>query len=315
MEKPVLGISRCLLGENVRYNGGHKRDNYLCNELGKYVKWYSVCPEVDCGMPIPREPMHLRGDEKSQRLITNNTGIDKTVQMQEWIAPALAEIEKQKLCGFIFKSKSPSSGMERVKVFNDQGVPRKIGSGLFAAAFMKHFPHLPVEEEGRLHDPVLRENFIERVFTVYRWQQMLENGFTPAALVEFHTAHKYLLMSHSPESLRKLGQICADCSGPKIDSAAENYFTELISTLTQIATVKKNVNVMMHLLGYFKEDLETDEKQEMLEVIENYHQGLSPRIVPITLLKHFIRKYKKDYLQRQLYLNPHPSELKLMNHI
>ena len=173
MEKIKLGISTCLLGETVRYDGRHKLDRFLMNTLGQYVEYVPVCPEVECGLGVPRESMHLEGDPDSPRLVTTRTKQDMTDRMVQWARKRVVELEKEDLCGFIFKSNSPSSGMERVRVYNEKGMPVKKGIGIFAGIFMDRFPLLPAEEEGRLHDPELRENFIERIFTLKQWREVL----------------------------------------------------------------------------------------------------------------------------------------------
>ena len=198
MEKVRLGISKCLLGEPVRYDGGHKLDRFLRDTLGQYVDYVPVCPEVECGLGVPREAMHLEGDPEAPRLITTRTKRDITDQMLTWARQRVVELEREELCGFIFKSNSPSSGMERVKIYDRTGMPRKIGTGLFAGIFMKHFPSIPVEEEGRLHDPALRESFIERIFVLKRWREMVEQGRKMNLLVDFHTRHKLLDYGSQP---------------------------------------------------------------------------------------------------------------------
>ncbi len=209
MGKIRIGISTCLLGENVRYNGGHALDRFLRDTLGKYVDYVPVCPEVECGFGIPRETFRLMGDPKQPRLVTSLTGVDHTDRMEAWARKRVDELENEDLCGFIFKSDSPSSGMERVKVYDDKGVPRKIGVGVFARIFMEHFPLIPVEEDGRLHDPILRENFIDRIFTYRRYREIMEKKKRIRSLVDFHTRNKLLLMAHSPKHLKQMGYLVA----------------------------------------------------------------------------------------------------------
>lgn len=314
-EKIRLGVSACLLGEKVRFDGGHKLDHFLTGTLGRFVEYVPVCPEVEMGLPTPRETLRLVGEADAQRLVFSKSGEDVTERMQAWAKTRVAELEKEDLCGFVFKAKSPSSGMERVKLYDRNGVPNKQGVGLFARAFMEHFPLLPVEEDGRLHDPRLRENFIETIFVLKRWREALALGVKRRVLVDFHTRHKLLLLSHSPEIYRQLGKLVAAGAGGEEQVLFESYLALLIKGLRLQATVAKHVNVLQHVLGYFKKQLSSDEKQETLQVIEDYRTLRIPLIVPITLLNHFVRKYDQPYLQQQVYLNPHPLELQLRNHV
>jgi len=315
MEKIRLGISACLLGQQVRYDGGHKRDTFLTGTLAEYVDYVPVCPEVEIGLPTPREALRLVGDSDNPRLITQKTGIDYTERMQDWAAVRLQALEKEELCGFIFKSRSPSSGMERVKVYGKAGgMPAKTGVGVFARAFMEHFPLLPVEEEGRMHDHRLRENFIECIFAFQRWRELLQQDKTPRGLIGFHTRHKLQLLSHSPEIYRRLGKLVAAVKEYPVDELFELYQQDFIRAMRLKTTVKKNVNVLQHMLGYFKRDLSGDEKQECLQYIDRYAKQLVPLLVPLTLIDHYVRKYDQNYLQQQTYLFPAPLELKLRNH-
>ena len=315
MEKIKLGISTCLLGENVRYDGGHKLDRFLTDTLGEYVAYVPVCPEVECGLPIPRESMHLEGDPESPRLVTSRTKQDLTDRMVNWAKKRVLELEKEGLCGFIFKSDSPSSGMERVRVYNEKGMPVKKGVGMFARIFMEHYPLLPVEDEGRLHDPKLRENFIERIFILKRWREVLAKKESRGNLVDFHTQHKLLILSHSPKHYQIMGRLVAKAKVIPLKDLFQQYQAILMEALQLKTTPKKNANVLMHMMGYFKEQLSSAEKQELLEVIDNYRQELIPLIVPMTLISHYVRKYDEPYLKQQVYLNPHPLELQLRNHV
>jgi uncharacterized protein YbgA (DUF1722 family)/uncharacterized protein YbbK (DUF523 family) len=315
-EKIKLGISSCLLGEAVRYDGQHKLDRWLRDILGKYATYCPVCPEVECGFPVPRESFRLVGNPAHPRLVTRKTQKDCTDIMKRWAAQRLHELEKENLDGFIFKSKSPSSGMERVKVYPENGgPPLKKGSGIFAGLFMEHFPLLPVEEDGRLHDEGLRENFIERLFVMQRWQHMQEKASTRGGLVAFHTQHKMLIMAHSPQHYRTLGKLTANMKGRRLKSVQDEYLAILMPALQRRATPRKNTNVLHHIMGYFKQQLSSDEKQELIEVIESYHRGNIPLIVPVTLINHYTRKYRQPYLCSQYYLHPHPIELQLRNHV
>lgn len=314
-EKIRLGISACLLGENVRYDGGHKLDRFLTDTLGQYVEYIPVCPEVECGLPVPREAMHLEGDPESPRLVTLRTEQDMTERMVSWAKKRVVDLEKEGLCGFIFKSDSPSSGMERIRVYNEKDMPVKKGVGMFARIFMDHFPLLPVEDEGRLHDPKLRENFVERIFTLKRWREVLAKKESRGNLVDFHTQHKMLILSHSPKHYQIMGKLVAQAKDISLKNLYRQYQNIFMEALQLKTTPKKNANVLMHLMGYFKDGLSSDEKKELLDVIENYRQEYIPLIVPITLINHYVRKYKQPYLKQQVYLNPHPLELQLRNHI
>lgn len=308
-----LGVSTCLLGENVRYDGGHQLDRFITDTLGRYVTFVPVCPEVECGMSIPREALRLVGEVDHPRLITRQTGVDYTDQMVEWGRKRVRDLEKEDLCGFIFKSKSPSSGMERVKVFSESGMPVKQGVGIFARIFMDHFPLLPVEEDGRLHDPKLRETFIETIFVYKRLRELLSQEPSRGALVDFHTRHKLLILSHSPDHYQRMGRLVAQAPEP-LDQLYQDYRELLVEALREKTTRKKNINVLQHMMGYFKNDLTADEKQEILEILDHYRNDSVPLIVPITLMNHYVRKYDQAYLKEQYYLHPHPIELKLRNH-
>ena len=311
MEKIRLGISSCLLGANVRYDGGHQLDRYLRDTLGRFVDYVPVCPEVEMGLPIPRPTLRLVGEPGAQRLVFSSTGEDVTEGMTRWARKRLLELEQEKLCGFIFKGRSPSSGMARVKLYDRNGSPNKNGVGLFAGLFMEHFPLLPVEEDGRLHDPRLKENFIEAIFTFQRWRQMLERNPAAAQLVAFHAQHKFLLMSHNVEVARQMGKLVARAGDLPAKELFSDYQQLLMKSVRQLPSVAKHVNVLQHLVGYFKKSLDADEKQEMLELIEQYRKGQVPINIPITLINHFVRKYRPPYLEEQYYLHPHPMQLHL----
>jgi uncharacterized protein YbgA (DUF1722 family)/uncharacterized protein YbbK (DUF523 family) len=314
-ERVKLGISACLLGQDVRYDGGHKLDRFLRDTLGRYVEYVPVCPEVECGLGVPRESMRLVGDPGSPRLVTTRSGQDHTDRMVTWAHKRVSDLEEDGLCGFIFKSKSPSSGMERVKVYDKNGMPTKKGAGIFARIFMERFPLLPVEEEGRLHDPKLRENFIERIFAIKRWREVLDKNKKRGNLVDFHTRHKLLILSHSPKIHRLMGKLVASAKGMPLKDLYNQYQNLLMEALRLKATIKKHVNVLQHMMGYFKKIISPDEKKELTEIIDLYRKGYVPLIVPVTLINHYVRKYDQAYLKGQLYLNPHPIELQLRNHV
>lgn len=314
-ERVKIGISSCLLGNMVRWNGGHKLDRYLANTLGQFVEYVPVCPEVEAGFGVPRETFRLVGDPARPRLITFKSQTDHTDQMTRWAQKRVKELEKEDLCGFIFKSDSPSSGMIRVKVYSEKGMPEKKGVGLFARAYMDHFPLIPVEEDGRLHDPAIRENFIERIFTLKRWRDCLAESPGLGNLVNFHTRHKLLILSHSQKHYSLMGKLIADGKKMPLKDLYNRYEQFLMEALALKTTVKKQSNVLQHLMGYFKKFLTADEKQELLEVFEQYGQEFIPLIVPLSLINHYVRKYDQPYLKIQTYLNPHPVELKLRTHV
>jgi len=309
-----MGVSACLLGRPVRYDGGHKHDRYITDILGEYLEFVPVCPEVEAGFPIPREAFRLVGDPQNPRLVTSRSHVDHTERMVAWAEKRVRELEKEDLCGFIFKRGSPSSGLSRVKVYNPKSMAEKKGVGIFARAFTRHFPLLPVEEEGRLNDPKLREMFIEQIFTLKRWREALARPANVSHLVDFHSRHKLLILAHSPAHAALMGKWVAGGRKMPIEDVYAEYEKLLLEALRLKTTLKKNMNVLQHIMGYFKKQLTADEKQELLEVLDQYRREYVPLIVPITLLNHYIRKYDQPYLKQQLYLNPHPIALKLRNH-
>ncbi|MGA3083727.1 MAG: DUF523 and DUF1722 domain-containing protein [Thermodesulfobacteriota bacterium] len=314
-DKIKIGVSRCLLGDKVRYDGGHKWDRFITDTLEIYLEFVPVCPEVECGLGVPREAMHLIGDPQNPRLFTRRTKIDHTDKMKAYARKRIAELEKEDLCGFIFKSGSPSSGMERVKVYGAKGDPVKTGVGLFAREFITRFPLLPVEDDGRLHDLQLRENFIERIFTLKRWREVRAQKAGLKPLIDFHTRHKCLILSHSRKHYQQMGQLVARTDPMPLKERVDTYQTLFLEALRIKTTPKKHRDVLLHMMGFFKKELSTDEKQELLEIIDHYKNGLIPLIVPITLILHYVRKYDQPYLKNQVYLEPHPLELKLRNHV
>jgi uncharacterized protein YbgA (DUF1722 family)/uncharacterized protein YbbK (DUF523 family) len=290
-------------------------DRYLTRTLGQFVDYVPVCPEVEAGFGVPRESMRLVGDPENPRLITFKTKTDQTDRMLGWARQRVKELEKEELHGFIFKSDSPSSGMIRVKVYTEKGMPVKKGVGMFAREFMAHFPLIPAEDEGRLHDPNIRENFIERIFALRRWRQTVDNGRNMGNLVDFHTRNKLLILSHSPKHYKVMGKLVAEGKQMPLKELYDQYETALMDALTLKTTPKKNLNVLQHLMGYFKKQLSKDEKQELLDVFDRYRREFVPLVVPLTLINHFVRKYDQPYLKLQTYLNPHPVELKLRTHV
>lgn len=314
MDRIRLGVSACLLGQAVRYDGQHKHDHYITDTLGQYIDFVGVCPEAECGLGIPREAMRLIGDAEQPRLVTIRSRIDHTERMQAWIAPRLRDLEGENLCGFIFKARSPSSGMAAVKVYSEAGHPVGKAPGLFARAFMERFPNLPCEEEGRLNDVDLRENFIERVFTLWRFRQMVAEGVTVSALMGFHARNKLLIQSHHETLMREMGRELAALSAGEAAAYAPLYEAKLMQALKARATVRKHTNILQHMLGYLRDCADEADRQGVAEVIADYHRGVVPLIVPVTLLRHFVFKHRIPYLMEQYYLSPHPLELKLRNH-
>jgi uncharacterized protein YbgA (DUF1722 family)/uncharacterized protein YbbK (DUF523 family) len=310
-----LGISRCLLGDEVRFDGGHKRDSFLTDVFGRYVEWVPVCPEVEAGLGTPREAMRLVGDPQNPRLVTIKSGTDHTHALETLTTNRIVQLMELDLSGYVFKKGSPSCGIERVRIYNEKGMPNRNGVGLFARAFIEQFPLIPVEEEGRLCEPTLRENFIERVFCYRRWQNLVQNGVTRQSLVQFHTIHKYLLLAHSPQQYEVLGRLVGQAHQHRSKDLIHRYGELFMKALAVKATVRKHVNVLQHILGYFKERLGAHEKAELLDVIGDYHQELTPLVVPLTLIKHYVKIFDVGYILDQVYLNPHPKELMLRNHV
>ncbi len=314
-ERPIrLGVSSCLLGQAVRYDGGHKRDRFATDVLGGFVEWVPVCPELEAGLGVPRPPMRLVRDAGGVRLVEIASGRDHTRALSRFAAHRLRGLRALELCGYVLKKDSPSCGMTRVKVYDAHTVPKRDGAGIYARALREAFPHLPVEEEGRLHDPVLRENFIERVFAYARLRELFHGRWSRSRVVAFHTAHKLQLMAHSPDAYRALGRRVAAVAQTSRASFREHYTAEFMAALARTATRGRNANVLQHCAGYFKRDLDTASRAELSGVIDDYRRGLVPLVVPVTLIRHHTRGLAVGYLAGQTYLEPHPKELMLRNH-
>jgi len=313
-DKIPVGVSSCLLGERVRYDGGHKGHSYITRTLGEYFEFYPFCPELRIGLGIPRKPIRLaRGADKEVICVEiNDPSKDYTDSLRHCANEQQAW--HSKLCGYILKKDSPSCGMERVKIWSD-AMPVREGVGIYAQQMMQNFPYLPVEEEGRLGDAVLRENFIQRVFVMRRWYQLQEEGLSLAALIDFHARHKLILMSHDQNRYRELGRFVAGITRDTLEESAGQYLLLLMEALKIRATRKNHVNVLQHIQGYLKNYLDPDDKQELRQTIENYRMGQLPLIVPITLLNHFFRKHPDDYIANSWYMQPYPAELCLQNTI
>lgn len=308
----AVGVSSCLLGEKVRYDGGHKRDSFVADQLARYFHFHPFCPEVACGMPIPRDAIRLHGSPETPQVVRVKDHIAVTGLLSTWIERALPDIVSQDLRGFIFKKNSPSCGLYRMKVYQDKGPPLTSGRGLFAQALVQALPDLPVEEEGRLTDAVLRENFVEQVFAYDALKTFMASFPDRGALVAFHTSQKLLLMAHSPDHYRRLGVLVA--GREPLKQVLASYPSLFMEGMRKIATAAKQTNVLMHCMGYFKKELQGWEKEELLEVIHRYRCGQLPLVVPLTLLNHYVRKYDQRYLAGQRYFAPHPDELMLRNH-
>jgi uncharacterized protein YbgA (DUF1722 family)/uncharacterized protein YbbK (DUF523 family) len=309
-----IGISSCLLGQEVRYDGGHKKDSLVTGALSHFMTFVPVCPEVESGMPVPRPPVRLVRLGSRIRLVDPKHGVDHTESMASWSEAKVRELSKLDLSGYILKKDSPSCGMERVKVYSSKGPGVRDGVGLFAQELLRKLPLLPVEEEGRLNDPLLRENFIERVFAYRRLRALFAARWTVGDLVRFHTAEKLLLLAHEPRSYQVLGRLVATARKHPRAEVETSYGETFTQALRVLATRGKNCNVLQHMAGYFKDRLGPGEKAELQETIADYRRGLVPLVVPITLLRHHLRKHGSPYLEGQSYLEPHPRELMLRNH-
>jgi len=311
--KIPVGISSCLLGERVRYDGGHKHDAFITGTLGKVFAFRSFCPEMEIGLGVPREPIHLVSDSGAMRCVgTHDSQLDVTDRLVHCADEQ--QFWQAEICGYIFKQGSPSCGVMEIKVFSD-GQPECSGAGIYAGRVMRNFPELPVAEEGWLGDPALRENFIERVFVFRRWQQLVAGGPDWTAVTTFHARHKYLLMSHDQESTRELGQWLAAAAAADSDTLCRAYLTRLMTILDISATREKHVNVLQHIQGYLKDRLDPADRQELIETIEQYRGDLLPLSGPITLLRHHFRCHPDDYIAQSYYVYPPPQDQALLNHL
>ena len=313
--KPKIAISACLMGAEVRFNGGHKQSDLCSRTLTEYFDFLPVCPEVAIGLGIPRQPIRLVGDaDQPEAVGTTQPDLNVTRPLAEYGEKMAAELND--ICGYIFMQKSPSCGLERVKVYHANGAPVDGGGrGIYAQAFCARHPDLPVEEAGRLNDPVLRENFLTRVFAYSDWQQLRRDGLTRRALIDFHSRYKYLLMAHHPVQYKTLGNLLGNMGHTDPEELGPRYFSELMAALKQCATRRTHSNVLQHLSGYLKRVISAEDKQEMQYVIGQYRHGIVPLVVPLTLLKHYFRQHPDPYIAQQVYLQPHPEKLSLRNAI
>ena len=313
--KIKVGISSCLLGNEVRFDGGHKHSHLCSDNLSRYFEFIPECPEVASGMSIPRKPIRQIGDINSPSVVAvHDNSIDYTDQLNTFSKNKAKQLDH--LCGYVFMQKSPSCGVFRVKVFQESGYPAaEPGRGVYAKAVMDANPLLPVEESGRLEDAVLRENFITRVYAYHNWQQLNKQGISHHTIIEFHASYKYCLMARSPTHYVELGRLLADAGKHDVDELAKRYFSLLMEKLSILATRKTHTNVLMHLQGYLKKVLSAKEKQELGNIIDQYRTNLVPLIVPITLLKHHFNNHPDPYIAKQAYLQPYPDDLSLRNAI
>ncbi|WP_107851990.1 YbgA family protein [Oceanimonas marisflavi] len=303
-----LGISGCLTGQKVRFDGGHKRSDFCTEELAKFVEFVPVCPEMAIGLGTPRPSIRLIGGE-GEVIAQTARGQDVTEALRDYGRHMAAQFEG--LSGYVLCAKSPSCGMERVRVYHESGKGNaKEGVGIYAAEIMQALPLLPCEEDGRLNDPVLRENFVTRVYALHDWQCLLHKGLTPSRLIAFHSRYKYLLMAHHRDSYQELGRLVADLSDDP-EQRADEYIHRLMQTLAHRVSRKGHTNVLQHLQGYFKRQLTPRQRQELASTIHQYREGILPLLAPITLLRHYLEEYPNDYLRQQVYLNPHPEALRL----
>ena len=309
-----IGISACLLGEEVRFDGGHKRDPFLTDVLAPHVTWVPVCPEVELGLGTPRETLRLVRSGRDLKMITTGTGVDHTEGMNQWSRKRVERLAAEDLCGYVLKKDSPSCGMEGVKIYGRAAVPERTGRGLFARALLNRFPSLPVEEEGRLSDPALRENFIERVFAYRRLKDLFVPRWTAADLVRFHTAHKMALLAHSTTTYRELGRLVADVRKIPRRELQQRYEQKFMATLARMATTRRHTNVLMHMAGHLEGLLDQVSKTELFQSIDQYRREQVTLIVPLTLIRDHARAHDVEYLESQTYLEADPRELLLSNH-
>lgn len=310
-----IGVSACLLGQPVRFDGGHKHDPFLTGLLGRFVEWVPVCPEDEAGFGTPRESMRLVRAGGEVSLVTVRSKVDLTRRMTAFARTRAAALAREELCGFVFKKDSPTCGLLRVKVYDPHGSPARTGQGLFAGAIVDACPDLPVEEEGRLSDPRLRDAFVERVFAYARLRALFNSRWTVASLVAFHSAEKLIVMAHHPAAYRSLGRLVADARSLDRADLERRYRSEFMAALGHLATPGRHANVLQHMAGYLKRQLDPASKAELHAAIDEYRRGLLPLIVPVTLLRHHVRVHEVAYLAGQHYLQPHPRELMLRNHV
>ena len=313
-ERPLIGISSCLVGQKVRYDGTAKRNSWLVDQFGKHVDYRPICPEMAIGMPTPRPPIRLVGTSEDIRVVgVDDPSVDVTGQLEDFALSTAGQL--QSISAYVFMSKSPSCGMERVKLYNAKGHAAKTGVGVYARVIMASLPNLPCEEEGRLNDPMLRENFVNRVYAYRRWQSLRAGGLVAKELIAFHARHKYMVMAHSQAAYQRLGRLLSNLKGVDLERVADAYEAEFMGALKRRVGRKRHVNALQHIQGYLKVRIDGSDKRELAESIESYRREEVPLVVPMKLLRHYFRRNPDNYIDRQWYLDPYPESLGLRNTI
>lgn len=310
MKIPV-GVSACVIGQKVRFDGGHKRASFIENTLSEIFELQAICPEVGSGMSIPRPIIRQVQTTEGIRILgSKDSNLDVTDKLQSYADSLIPSITQ--LCGYLVCAKSPTCGMERVKVYNPEGTGcTKSGTGIFTGKLMSEMPWLPVEEDGRLCNTLICENFISRVYALHDLYQNVKTPFTAKQFIDFHSRYKLMLMASSPQAYRELGQLLADIKEQDLDKLFIEYRQLFMDGLKMISSRKLHTNTLMHIQGYFKKKLNSDERQAFAELIHDYRKGEVPLMSPLTLIQHYLQKYPDEYLKQQAYLNPHPQHLKL----
>lgn len=311
MNKIKIGISACLLGEKVRYNGGHTQDRFITDTLSEFFEYQPFCPEVAIGLGVPRETMRLVKTDQGIRSIMPKTGGDYTEQLSAYADEVIPTLDQ--ISGYVLKSKSPSCGMERVKVYDEKGMPSDVkGVGIYAERLQEKMPDLPIEEEGRLHDPLLKENFIKRVFVYHEWQTLVADGITADALIKFHARHKMILILHHYGESKDLGRIIAGVTDDTAPEIADEYIAGVMQTLKRMATRRHHGQVLTRIVGTINKQLDEAQKRDILDMINEYTAGELPLSAPVRLIRHYLTAIDDPYIANQSYLQPYPDSLGLM---
>jgi len=310
-----LGVSACLMGRAVRFDGGHSRDRLLMGPAAPFAELVPICPEVEMGLGTPRPTIRLQREGELVKLVRPADGEDLTARMRAWAEQRVEQIAKMDLSGYVLKKDSPSCGMERVRVYDQNGSPGRDGRGIFAEVLMERLPLLPVEEDGRLHDAKLRENFFERAYAYDRLRKLFAEGWTRGDVVRFHSREKLLLLSHDPKSCSELGRLVAAVKSHDREEFAERYQRLFMGALAKKASPGRQINVLEHIAGYFSEKVEAPERAEIVAHLKDFRQGFVPLAVPLALLRHHVSRFKLEYIASQSYFNPHPKELSLRSHL